>query len=885
MSDGTPSGSPLDKISDLAKRARGSIGEMPNINLGNMSIGSPLSDKSFFDESITPAKLRDLLDKKSYDSAAGTAERIRGMKWLLAQMSTGQNVIQFFPSVVKNVIVKNVELKKLVYMYLTHYADTNEEIRQIALLSINSFQKDLASPNQLIRALALRVLTSIRIREISAIQISSLTKAAGDSSPYVRKTCAHALSKLYNLDHDQKEDLVPILTKLLSDRSTIVLGSAVAAFCEICSDRDDLIHPHYRKLCSRLADLDEWSQITVMRLLTRYSRTQFLNPRIDLNTGEECDVPPPSETYDSIAAPIVGVSNFGGTKHYASAPQQKSELEIAMEKGTKGFYSDEEESTKPAVDKKKKKKKKEKKEKKAKKKKEQGEDKSGEQSGEQPGEQLGEQPSKKLEPAQAPAPAKEEVLANVDEPVKVAPADDNQMDGAADDEGEGGVGDGDNFLEDTVEEVEEPAKKKEIKLRGVTDDDHRKLLAASLPLLQSRNAGVVLAVASLHWNIGSRKHNTLSKIVKALCRNARGRPEVQAILMQHIVTFATERPELFRPYLADFLVHVTTDSAIVRSSKLQMLTILADEGNVQSILAELTVYAKCSDVMFAREVVQAVGRLACQFPGAYPQVMRGMTALVVHPDCSPELIGECILIIRMLAQRYRDKDMEEEKVREEEMKQLLEEAAKAEAEGGGEEEDSESDSESEPEEAPEEEAEGSTPKSDRKKEKEAKKKAKKAAKKEKKKAKKAAKKEKKKAKRARRAKIKIMHEKSLQDPVILLARMLDQVKVPEARASIIWIIGEFQYKSTLYQMAPDTLRRLAISFAKEPSEVKLQVANLAVKLLLQREGKYDKFDLLQHLVTYVLELGSYYEKKFKRQIPTINKTIQILKNKINEKKY
>ena len=118
-------------------------------------------------------KLRDLLDKKTHNSAAGVAERIRGMKWLLAQMSTGTNVSHFFPSVVKNVIVKNVELKKLVYMYLTHYADTNAEIRELALLSINSFQKDLASPNQLIRALALRVLTAIRIREIMHIQIMS----------------------------------------------------------------------------------------------------------------------------------------------------------------------------------------------------------------------------------------------------------------------------------------------------------------------------------------------------------------------------------------------------------------------------------------------------------------------------------------------------------------------------------------------------------------------------------------------------------------------------------------------------------------------------------------------------------------------------------------
>ena len=86
--------------------------KMPDVSRLSLSgIGSPLSDKSFFDESITPAKLSDLLDKKNYKSAAGVAERIRGMKWLLAQMSMGIDVSEFFTSVVKNVIVKNVELK------------------------------------------------------------------------------------------------------------------------------------------------------------------------------------------------------------------------------------------------------------------------------------------------------------------------------------------------------------------------------------------------------------------------------------------------------------------------------------------------------------------------------------------------------------------------------------------------------------------------------------------------------------------------------------------------------------------------------------------------------------------------------------------------------
>jgi len=51
----------------------------------------------------------------------------------------------------------------MVYMYLVHYADATVTCRELALLSIHSFQKDLAAANQLIRALALRVMTSIRV--------------------------------------------------------------------------------------------------------------------------------------------------------------------------------------------------------------------------------------------------------------------------------------------------------------------------------------------------------------------------------------------------------------------------------------------------------------------------------------------------------------------------------------------------------------------------------------------------------------------------------------------------------------------------------------------------------------------------------------------------
>jgi AP-3 complex subunit beta len=88
------------------------------------------------------------------------------------------------------------------------------------------------------------------------------------------------------LDPEQKNALVEVVEHLLNDSNTMVLGAAVAAFNEVCPDRFDLIHPNFRKLCNLLADIDEWNQIEVIQMLTRYARTQFLNPDIERVTTE-----------------------------------------------------------------------------------------------------------------------------------------------------------------------------------------------------------------------------------------------------------------------------------------------------------------------------------------------------------------------------------------------------------------------------------------------------------------------------------------------------------------------------------------------------------------------------------------------------------------------
>ena len=109
-------------------------------------------------------------------------------------ISRGRNVSEYFPQVVKNVASQNLEIRKLVYIFLLRYASNEPDL---VLLSINTFQKDLQDSNPLIRSMALRVLSSMNIPTIGNIILMAIKKCAGDISPYVRRVAAMALIKYY----------------------------------------------------------------------------------------------------------------------------------------------------------------------------------------------------------------------------------------------------------------------------------------------------------------------------------------------------------------------------------------------------------------------------------------------------------------------------------------------------------------------------------------------------------------------------------------------------------------------------------------------------------------------------------------------------------------
>ena len=85
-----------------------------------------------------------------------------------------------------------------------------------------------------------------------------------------------------------------------------------------------------------------------------------------------------------------------------------------------------------------------------------------------------------------------------------------------------------------------------------------------------------------------------------------------------------------------------------------------------------------------------------------------------------------------------------------------------------------------------------------------------------------------------------------------LARLLNVITVPKARAAIIWVVGEYSTKIPL--LAPDIFRSLATSFPREDSSVKLQILSMGAKLILIPSTVHPSVILI---FQYVCNLAKY----------------------------
>jgi len=84
---------------------------------------------------------------------------LQAVQKVIACMTLGINVSKLFSEMIMAGATQDPVQKKLVYLYLSNYAESNSEL---ALLTVNTLQKDCQDRNPMIRGLALRSMCSLR---------------------------------------------------------------------------------------------------------------------------------------------------------------------------------------------------------------------------------------------------------------------------------------------------------------------------------------------------------------------------------------------------------------------------------------------------------------------------------------------------------------------------------------------------------------------------------------------------------------------------------------------------------------------------------------------------------------------------------------------------
>lgn len=272
------------------------------------------------------------------------------------------------------------------------------------------------------------------------------------------------------------------------------------------------------------------------------------------------------------------------------------------------------------------------------------------------------------------------------------------------------------------------SEKSERKPTYTLDADHRLLLRQTKPLLQSRNAAVVMCVAQLYHHIAPK--NDVMLVAKALIRLLRSRKEVQSIVLTCIASMTLNRKLIFELYLKSFFVRTSDDPTHIKLLKLDIMTNLATEASIAVILREFQTYIQSNDKDFVAATIQAIGRCAASISEVTETCLSGLVHLLSNPN--QYVVAESVVVIKKLLQ---SQDTQQHKQR----------------------------------------------------------------------------------------------------IITQMSKLLDFITVPAARASILWLIGE--YNESVPKIAPDVLRKMAKSFCDEETSVKLQVLNLAVKLILNNPAQ------------------------------------------------
>lgn len=155
-----------------------------------------------------------------------------------------------------------------------NYAKSHPDL---CILAVNTFVQDSEDPNPLIRALAIRTMGCIQVDKMVDYMEEPLRKTLSDESPYVRKTAAICVAKLFDLNPGMclENGFLEMLQEMIGDPNPMVVANSVTALSEIHHTAPQTqalqVTPNtLRKMLMALNECTEWGRVTILSTLAEY---------------------------------------------------------------------------------------------------------------------------------------------------------------------------------------------------------------------------------------------------------------------------------------------------------------------------------------------------------------------------------------------------------------------------------------------------------------------------------------------------------------------------------------------------------------------------------------------------------------------------------------
>lgn len=174
------------------------------------------------------------------------------------------------------------------------------------------------------------------------------------------------------------------------------------------------------------------------------------------------------------------------------------------------------------------------------------------------------------------------------------------------------------------------------------------------PQFQHVNPSVVLSavkVVFLHMKyVGPELAKSyLKKMAPPLVTLVSSQPEVQYVALRNIDLLLQKQPDILSKEMRVFFCKYN-DPPYLKLEKLEIMVRIANERNVDQLLAELKEYAMEVDMDFVRRAVKAIGQVAIKIEGASEKCVNTLLDLIATKV--NYVVQEAIVVIKDIFRKY-----------------------------------------------------------------------------------------------------------------------------------------------------------------------------------------------------------------------------------------